>query len=140
AALGFVAALLTVALVQLRTGREPLGVGGPALVGVVAAAVFGGAVAGAVAATVVLRDAAAFDEGAVAGTVTALDPDGPRGGLCLRPDDPDAVGYRELCAALALVGPVDLEPGDRARGTWALLPPGDAPTNYVWFTLTADDR
>ena len=137
AALGFVAALLTVALVQLRTGRAPLRLGGIALIAVVAAAVLGGAVAGALAATVALRDATDYDEGAVTGTVTAVDPDGPRGGLCLRPDDPDAVGYRELCAALALVGPVDLEPGDRAQGTWALLPPGDDPTNYVWFTLGA---
>lgn len=133
AALGFVAALLAVALLQLRPERAAARPGAAVLAVALGLAAVLGAVAGAVAAVVVVDDDA-YDRGAVAGTVTALDPDGPRGGLCVRPDDPDAVGYRELCAALALIGPVDLEPGDRARGTWALLPP-DEPTNYVWFTL-----
>lgn len=135
AALGFVAALLTVALLQLRPERAAARPSAVVLVVALSLAAVGGVVAGAAVTAVVADDGdGLYDQGAVVGTVTALDPEGSRGGLCLRPDDPDAVGYRELCAALALVGPTPLGPGDRARGTWALLPP-DEPTNYVWFTL-----
>jgi len=139
AALAFVAALAVIAAISTRPGGRPVRVEGIGVVALIGTAVLGGVVAGGLAALVALGDEPTFAEGRVTGIVTAVDPDGPRGGLCIEADDPEGAGFRELCAALAVVGPVPLDAGDRATGTWALLPPGDDPTNYVWFTLVPID-